>query len=202
MKTLLLILSILAVSSVSLADGTEFSEETSYAALNNPLQKIMLDAENKVLEQKRDERKEEGESEKTLALVDINEVNSPTDELNRLVEEVEMVQLNNEFRGKNKPTNVLSFPVEQDFFDLTQLISNDEEFDEYNLLGDIVICHSVIVKEAGEQAKSTADHYAHMVVHGILHLCGYDHIDDADAQEMESLEVEILAKHNVINPYS
>jgi len=120
----------------------------------------------------------------------------------RLVEEVEMVQLNNEFRGKNKPTNVLSFPVEQDFFDLTQLTSNDEAFDEYNLLGDIVICHSVIVKEASEQAKSTADHYAHMVVHGILHLCGYDHIDDSDAQEMESLEVVILAKHNVANPYS
>lgn len=118
----------------------------------------------------------------------------------RLVDEDEIRQLNNDYRGKNKPTNVLSFPVENDFPEIQQLGADADE--EFNLLGDVIICHSVIVKEANAQVKSVADHYAHMTVHGILHLCGYDHQDDLEAQAMEQLEVEILAQHEIANPYS
>ena len=70
------------------------------------------------------------------------------------------------------------------------------------LLGDIVICHAVIRKESIEQNKSLEDHYAHMVTHGVLHLCGYDHIDESSAEQMEALEVEILAHSNIENPYT
>jgi len=112
----------------------------------------------------------------------------------RLVEESEITLLNRDYRSKDKPTNVLSFPFESEF-DLT---GTDDEF---NLLGDVIICHSVIVKEAGEQAKSVIDHYAHMVVHGILHLCGYDHDDDVSAEQMEALETQILALRGIANPY-
>jgi len=112
----------------------------------------------------------------------------------RLVEEDEITQLNRDYRGKDKPTNVLSFPFESDF----DLPDADIEF---NLLGDVIICHSVIAKEAHEQSKSVLDHYAHMVIHGVLHLCGYDHQDDASAEIMEALEVQILAKRNIANPY-
>ena len=122
----------------------------------------------------------------------------------RLVDEDEITQLNSDYRGKNKVTNVLSFPVENDFLGLIGLEAHAEVDDltEFNLLGDVVICHSVIVNEAIAQSKAALDHYAHMVVHGVLHLCGYDHQDDVSADEMESLEVEILAQREIANPYS
>ena len=121
----------------------------------------------------------------------------------RLVDEREITQLNNDYRGKNKATNVLSFPVENDFPELIGFDGEaDSDLEEFNLLGDVVICHSVIVHEAEAQSKSIFDHYAHMVVHGVLHLCGYDHQDDVSADEMESLEIEILAQHEIANPYS
>lgn len=107
----------------------------------------------------------------------------------RLVDEQESQQLNNEYRGKDKPTNVLSFPFEA-----------PPEI-EIDLLGDLIICKQVVEKEALEQNKPLSAHWAHMVVHGALHLLGYDHIDDDEADEMESLETEIMQKMGFEDPY-
>jgi len=107
----------------------------------------------------------------------------------RLVDEQESQQLNNMYRGKEKPTNVLSFPFEA------------PPGIELNLLGDLIICKQVVEKEALEQNKTVSAHWAHMVVHGALHLLGYDHIEDKDAEEMESLETEIMQKMGFNDPY-
>lgn len=108
----------------------------------------------------------------------------------RLVDDDESRTLNRDYRGKDNSTNVLSFPFETPpGIDLA-------------LLGDLVICHGVVAREAAEQNKSMANHYAHMVVHGTLHLLGYDHIDDGEAEEMEQLEREILASIGISDPYA
>jgi probable rRNA maturation factor len=107
----------------------------------------------------------------------------------RLVNPDESQQLNHQYRHKNKPTNVLSFP-----FEVPDGI-------ELNLLGDLVICAHVVEQEADAQNKALFDHWAHMVIHGCLHLLGYDHINDSDAQEMETLEIAILAKLSINDPY-
>lgn len=107
----------------------------------------------------------------------------------RLVNIDESQQLNKQYRQKDKPTNVLSFPFEV------------PEGIELNLLGDLIICAQVVEQEATAQNKALFDHWAHMVVHGCLHLLGYDHINDNDAQEMEALETKILAKLLINNPY-
>ncbi|WP_218353963.1 rRNA maturation RNase YbeY [Alteromonas lipotrueiana] len=101
----------------------------------------------------------------------------------------ESQSLNHQFRGKDKPTNVLSFPFES------------PPGMEMPLLGDLVVCAPIISREANEQNKQVAHHYAHMIVHGILHLLGYDHIDDAQAEEMEALEIRILAELAIDDPY-
>ncbi|MFC1237362.1 rRNA maturation RNase YbeY [Vibrio sp. F74] len=107
----------------------------------------------------------------------------------RLVDEKESQQLNSEYRGMDKPTNVLSFPFEA-----------PPEI-ELDLLGDLIICKQVVEKEAQEQNKPLSAHWAHMVVHGALHLLGYDHIDDEEAEEMESLETEIMQNMGFDDPY-
>ncbi|MEH6911019.1 MAG: rRNA maturation RNase YbeY [Oceanicoccus sp.] len=108
----------------------------------------------------------------------------------RIVDEEESRHLNDSYRGINKPTNVLSFPAElPDHIDIP-------------LLGDLVICAPVVAKEAIAQNKPARSHWAHMVIHGTLHLLGYDHIDDSDAEKMEALEIEILASLEIPNPYS
>jgi probable rRNA maturation factor len=107
----------------------------------------------------------------------------------RLVEPEESQQLNNQFRGQNKPTNVLSFP-----FEVPEGIT-------LNLLGDLVICVDIMKNEAKLQNKNLFDHWAHLVIHGCLHLLGFDHISDIEAVEMEGIEVAALAKLHINNPY-
>jgi probable rRNA maturation factor len=112
----------------------------------------------------------------------------------RLVDESEMISLNQNYRGKQGLTNVLSFPVDAEFC--------QADDDGCTLIGDIVICHKVISREAAEQNKTAQNHYAHMVTHGVLHLHGYDHLDDESAEEMEALEANILSTSGIENPYN
>ncbi len=107
----------------------------------------------------------------------------------RMVGKNEIKNLNKTYRNQDKPTNVLSFPS-----DLP--IEIDEE-----ILGDVVICLEVVKQEAQDQQKTFLDHLTHMAVHGTLHLLGYDHIEDDQAKIMESLEVKILDRLQVKNPY-
>lgn len=111
----------------------------------------------------------------------------------RVVGEAESRQLNHDYRGKDKSTNVLSFPAELPEEVLTELPQRP--------LGDLVICAPVVAREAAEQGKPLAAHWAHMVVHGVLHLTGHDHIEAADAAVMEPLEIAILAELGWDNPY-
>lgn len=106
----------------------------------------------------------------------------------RIVDEEEISELNKKWRGFNKPTNVLSFPA------------GDNPVSP-ELLGDIIICAPIIIKEAAEQHKELDAHWAHMVIHGILHLLGYDHINNNDAVKMESIEIEKLKFLNYPDPY-
>lgn len=107
----------------------------------------------------------------------------------RLVDREEMSQLNETYRGKKGPTNVLSFPA-----DLPPELA-------LPLLGDIVICAPVVAAEAAEQGKSASAHWAHMTVHGTLHLLGYDHVEEEDAVSMEALESTILSQMDYDCPY-
>jgi len=107
----------------------------------------------------------------------------------RLVDESESAALNSTYRGKTGPTNVLSFP-----FDSPIPM-------EPRLLGDLIVCVPVVEKEALEQNKMIDDHWAHLVVHGYLHLLGYDHIEQTEAEVMEKLEIDILQSLNITDPY-
>jgi probable rRNA maturation factor len=107
----------------------------------------------------------------------------------RLVEPSEITRLNREFRNKDGATNVLSFPFEP------------PAGIPIPLLGDIVICAQVVLQEAKEQGKQPESHWAHMVIHGVLHLLGYDHQTEPEAQRMESTEVEIMQRLGYANPY-
>lgn len=97
--------------------------------------------------------------------------------------------LNHDYRGKDYPTNVLSFPFEA-----------PADVD-VAILGDLAICAPIVANEAQEQGKSLTAHWAHMVIHGTLHLLGFDHIDDDEAEQMEALETELLAGFGFPNPY-
>lgn len=108
----------------------------------------------------------------------------------RIVDEAESQVLNRDYRGKDQPTNVLSFP-----FEAPAGLPRD-------YLGDLVICAPVVSREAAEQGKSLEAHWAHMVIHGMLHLRGYDHLNDAGAAEMEGLELEILSELGYPDPYA
>ncbi|MDM3872479.1 rRNA maturation RNase YbeY [Porticoccus sp. W117] len=108
----------------------------------------------------------------------------------RIVSEQESQNLNHRYRQKNSPTNVLSFPSELP--------------PELNipLLGDLAICAQVVAREAQQQQKTADAHWAHMLVHGTLHLLDYDHIDDGDADEMEALETQIITDLGFPEPYN
>lgn len=116
----------------------------------------------------------------------------------RLTDDAEVQALNRDFRGKDKPTNVLSFPQVQ--ADLLEGLSNSD--DGEILLGDIVLARETCAREAAEKGVSLADHATHLIVHGALHLVGYDHIDDPEAAAMEALEVKALASLGIANPYA
>ena len=115
--------------------------------------------------------------------------NQDTEMTVRIVDEAESAQLNQTYRHKPGPTNVLSFPFE------------NPPGVSLPLLGDVVICAPVVEREADEQHKAPQAHWAHMVVHGTLHLQGYDHIAAKDAEQMEHLEVDILRQLGFSNPY-
>ncbi|MEX2476477.1 rRNA maturation RNase YbeY [Marinobacter sp.] len=115
--------------------------------------------------------------------------NDPSEVTIRIVDTNEGAELNGQYRGKNGPTNVLSFP-----FEAPAGIT-------VPLAGDLVICAPVIEKEAEDQHKALEAHWAHMVVHGMLHLQGYDHIEDNDAGVMEALEARLLEQLGFGNPY-
>jgi probable rRNA maturation factor len=110
----------------------------------------------------------------------------------RVVSPEEVHALNSEYRGKEKPTNVLSFPA-------GKVAGLPDDMPQP--LGDIVICAQVVRDEAREQGKAVADHWAHMLVHGTLHLLGFDHETDSDAAEMEALETRILSDQGLADPY-
>ncbi len=107
----------------------------------------------------------------------------------RLVDKDESQTLNRTYRNNDKPTNVLSFPFEA------------PEGVDIDLLGDLVICAQVVAEEAVQQHKQPLDHWAHLVIHGMLHLLGYDHIQDDEAQAMETLETLLLAQLGIGDPY-
>ncbi|MES9967011.1 MAG: rRNA maturation RNase YbeY [Sedimenticola sp.] len=107
----------------------------------------------------------------------------------RIVDETESHELNLQYRGKDRPTNVLSFP-----FEAPEVVESD-------LLGDLVICAPVVAREAEEQGKTLEAHWAHMVVHGALHLLGFDHQNEQEAEEMEGLEREIIEVMGYPDPY-
>jgi len=109
----------------------------------------------------------------------------------RIVDEQESAELNQQYRHKQGATNILSFPVE---------IPEGIDLD-LNLLGDLVICAPVLEQEAQQQGKPLAHHWAHIIIHGVLHLLGYDHLDDTEADEMESKEIALLQTLNIPNPY-
>ena len=106
----------------------------------------------------------------------------------RIVDEAESHELNHRYRGQDKSTNVLSFPYDGDMLDIP-------------VLGDLVICAPVVRQEAEEQGKAPRAHWAHMVVHGCLHLLGYDHVQESEAEVMEARERKILAALGFSDPY-
>lgn len=117
----------------------------------------------------------------------------------RIVDESEIQELNSQYRGKDTPTNVLSFPFEMPELTLPIDVQIDESLSEF--LGDIVICAQVVKREASQQNKPIEHHWTHMMIHGTLHLLGYDHIEEHEAQEMEGIEIAILQKLAIDDPY-
>lgn len=116
----------------------------------------------------------------------------------RLTDDAEVQALNAQYRHKDKPTNVLSFPmVQSDLLDIIGSNSDDGEV----LLGDIVLAYETCAREAAEKGIALADHATHLIVHGTLHLLGYDHIADDEAEAMEAIEIDALTALGLADPY-
>jgi probable rRNA maturation factor len=111
-----------------------------------------------------------------------------------LTDDAQIRLLNRDYRQKDKPTNVLSFPL---WTHLSEITPHSGDVP----LGDIIIAFETIKREAVEQEKTLSNHFTHMLVHGFLHLLGYDHMTEVEAEEMESLEIRILKKFSIANPY-
>ena len=119
-------------------------------------------------------------------------------------DDARIMELNTEFRDKPKPTNVLSWPSEErgaEYVGEAPELPEPGDLEDPESLGDIAIAWETCMAEAVEQEKSALDHVTHLIVHGVLHLLGYDHIEDEDATLMEGLEVEILASLGISDPY-
>jgi probable rRNA maturation factor len=116
----------------------------------------------------------------------------------RLASDDEVQTLNRQYRQKDKPTNVLSFPMVQP--DLLESVTQNSDDGEV-ILGDIILAHGVCAAEAEERGISVADHATHLIVHGVLHLLGYDHMGDAEAEAMEAMERAALANLGLHDPY-
>jgi len=125
----------------------------------------------------------------TTLLAASDEIRDDAELTVRIVDSEESKQLNHQYRDKDKPTNVLSFPFQ------------NPPGITLPLLGDLVICKQVVEKEAMQQQKALTSHWAHMLIHGTLHLLGYDHIDDDEAEEMESIETKLMIKLGFSDPY-
>ena len=121
------------------------------------------------------------------ALADYNQ---DAEILIRIIDTQEMIELNSRYRGKHGATNILSFPFE--------LPDGVEAID---LLGDLVVCAAVLEQEAEQQNKALSAHWAHIIIHGVLHLLGYDHLTNDEAIEMESQEIILLQELHIDNPY-
>ena len=117
----------------------------------------------------------------------------------RIVDEAEILELNQQYRGKDKTTNVLSFPFEMPELTLPDGLQVDESMS--NFVGDIVICAQVVTQESKQQNKLLSHHWAHMLIHGTLHLLGYDHIEEQEAEAMEGIEIAILKNLDIDDPY-
>jgi probable rRNA maturation factor len=118
----------------------------------------------------------------------------------KLSDNAEVHALNQEWRGKDKPTNVLSFPM-LDEDELDALLTGTYDAPEI-MLGDIILAYEICAAEAAEKAIPVAHHATHLVIHGVLHLLGHDHIEDDEAELMEALEVKALASMGLHNPYT
>lgn len=110
-----------------------------------------------------------------------------------LSDDAHVRELNREWRGIDKPTNVLSFPAED---------RTPHTPPRIPMLGDVVMAHETVLREAAEQSKRSADHFTHLLVHGVLHLFGHDHDTDAAAERMESIEIAALATLGIADPYA
>lgn len=119
----------------------------------------------------------------------------------RLTDDTEIQALNRDHRGQDKPTNVLSFPLLSDN-EIESLLKEGTGIPDHPVsLGDIILAYETLSDEARAQGKSFSDHFCHLSIHGMLHLVGYDHMEDAEAEEMEEVERQLLAKLNIEDPY-
>ena len=115
----------------------------------------------------------------------------------RIVNRDEAQQLNRDYRSKDYATNILSFPT--DYSGIPEGVLDE---DEQSYLGDIVVCADVVVEQAHDQHKQPDQHWAHLVIHGMLHLQGYDHVEEKEASEMEAIEIKLLEQLGVPDPYN
>ena len=136
---------------------------------------------------------------KEFKLTPLTDAPKPAVEISLVfTDDAEVHTLNRNHRDKNKPTNVLSFPDAP--LDQSELASA-AQMKEPLLLGDIVMARETLIREATEQNKSVRDHLTHLLVHGVLHLAGFDHMEENKAEKMENLEIMILQTLNIANPY-